>query len=39
MTEKEALAVAKKYGLQEEIQALLDEGLSPEDALEDWDIL
>lgn len=39
MTEEQALATAKKYGLEEEIQYLLDKGFSPLEALEYWDII
>ena len=39
MTPKEALIIASKYNLVYEIQQELDAGLSPEDALEEWDIL
>lgn len=39
MTELEAIKIAKKYGLEKEIQELIDyEGLSPEQALREWDI-
>lgn len=39
MTEKEALEIARAEGLEYEIQELLNLGYTPEEALEDWDIL
>lgn len=39
MTEEQALATAEKYGLEEEIQYLIDRGFSPLEALEYWDII
>lgn len=39
MTKEEALEIAREYCLEAEIQELLDEGFTPEEALEDWDIL
>lgn len=38
ITEEEALRVANKYGLYNEIKELLDEGMTPEEALKEWDI-
>jgi len=37
-TEKEALARAKEYGLEEEVAMAMKQGLTPDEALEDWDI-
>lgn len=39
MSAKEAIATAKKYGLEWEIERAIKNGYSPEQALEDWDIL
>ena len=39
MTSKQAIFEARKYGLEEEIRRELASGLSPEEALEEWDIL
>ena len=39
MTAKEAIFEARKYGLEEEIRQELTSGLTPEEALEEWDIL
>lgn len=37
MTAKEALLIAAKYNLTKEIQQELASGLSPEEALYEWD--
>jgi len=39
MTSKQAIFEARKYGLEEEVRQELASGLSPEEALEEWDIL
>lgn len=39
MTKKEAIIIARKYNLEREIRQELEAGLSPEDALSEWDIL
>ena len=39
MTSKEAIFEARKYGLEEEIRQELASGLTPEEALREWDIL
>ena len=39
MTPKQAIFEARKYGLEEEIRQELASGSSPEEALEEWDIL
>lgn len=39
MTAEYALALAAKYGLQDEVQYCLDHGDSPETALREWDLL
>lgn len=39
MTPKEAIFESRKYGLEEEIRQELASGLTPEQALEEWDIL
>ena len=38
MTKKEAIIVARKYNLEAEIRQELASGLTPEEALEEWDI-
>ncbi len=39
MNRQEAIAVAMKYGLEEEVNYYMDHGYSPEAALSEWDIL
>ena len=39
MSIKDAIATAKKYNLEWEVERLLKTGYSPEDALREWDIL
>ena len=39
MTPKEAIMIARKYNLEAVIRQELASGLSPEDALREWDIL
>lgn len=39
MTDEEALEIAQEYNLEWEVQELLNEGYTPEEALEEWDIL
>ena len=38
MTSKEAIQIARKYNLEYEIRQELNSGLTPEEALEEWDI-
>lgn len=38
MTPKEAIFIARKYNLEREIRQELESGLSPEEALFEWDI-
>lgn len=38
MTPKDAIMLARKYNLEAEIRQELASGLSPEDALQEWDI-
>jgi hypothetical protein len=38
MTPKEAIQLARKYNLEVEVRQELASGLSPEEALEEWDI-
>ena len=38
MTPKEAIQIARKYNLEYEIRKELNSGLTPEEALEEWDI-
>lgn len=37
-TRDEALKRAKKYGLEEEVTEAMKHGLTPDQALQDWDI-
>ena len=39
MTAFEAIQIARKYNLEAEIRQELASGLTPEQALEEWDIL
>ena len=39
MTPKEAIQIARKYNLEYEIRQELNSGLTPEEALEEWDIV
>ena len=39
MTLFEAIIIARKYNLEYEIRQELNSGLTPEEALEEWDIL
>jgi len=39
MTSKEAIMIARKYNLEAEVRQELTSGLTPEQALEEWDIL
>ena len=38
MTKKEAIQISRKYNLEAEVRQELDAGLTPEEALEEWDI-
>lgn len=38
MTTFEAIQIARKYNLEYEIRQELNSGLSPEEALQEWDI-
>lgn len=38
MSKKEAIMIARKYNLECEIRQELSSGLTPEEALEEWDI-
>lgn len=38
MTPKDAIQIARKYNLETEIRQELASGLTPEQALEEWDI-
>lgn len=37
-TRPEALAIAKKYGLEYEVIKAMDHGCTPDEALQEWDI-
>jgi hypothetical protein len=37
-TRAEALAMAKKYGLEWEVLQAMDHGCTPDEALQEWDI-
>ena len=39
MTTVEAITIARKYNLEAEIRQELASGLSPEEALEEWDLI
>lgn len=39
MTAKEAIFLARKYNLEQEVRQELAAGLTPEEALREWDIL
>lgn len=39
MTPKEAIQLARKYNLEKEIRMELAAGLTPEEALQEWDIV
>jgi hypothetical protein len=39
MTKKDAIFLARKYNLEEEVRQELEAGLTPEQALEEWDIV
>lgn len=39
LTSKEAIMIARKYNLEHEVRQELSSGLTPEEALEEWDIL
>lgn len=38
MTREEAIAIANKYNLQVEVIWCMDNGYTPEEALEEWDL-
>jgi len=39
MTPREAIQIARKYNLEAEVRQELASGLTPEEALQEWDIL
>lgn len=39
MTPKDAIFLARKYNLEQEIRQELAAGLTPEEALREWDII
>ena len=39
MTSRDAIILSRKYNLEAEVRQELASGLSPEQALEEWDIL
>lgn len=39
LTSKEAIMIARKYNLEAEVRQELASGLTPEEALQEWDIL
>lgn len=39
MTPYEAIQIARKYNLEAEVRQELASGLTPEEALQEWDIL
>lgn len=38
LTAKEAIFIARKYNLEKEIRQALASGMTPEEALDEWDI-
>lgn len=38
LTSKEVIMIARKYNLEREVRQELSSGLTPEEALEEWDI-
>lgn len=38
-TYNEALTLAKRWGLEREFKVCINEGMSPTEALEEWDLL
>ena len=38
LTSKEAIMIARKYNLEAEVRQELASGLTPEEALEEWDV-
>ena len=39
LTSKEAIIIARKYNLEAQVRQEVASGLTPEQALEEWDIL
>ena len=39
MTSRDAIILSRKYNLEAEVRQELASGLTPEEALEEWDIL
>lgn len=39
MTREEALEIASEYGLEFEVETMIDAGLTPEEALLEWDLV
>lgn len=39
LTSKEAIMIARKYNLEAEVRQELASGLTPEEALSEWDII
>jgi len=39
LSSKDAIMIARKYNLEAEIRQELASGLSPEEALEEWDLV
>ena len=39
MTPKEAIMIARRYNLEAEVRQELASGLTPEEALQEWDII
>ena len=39
MTPKEAIMIARRYNLEAEVRQELASGLTPEEALKEWDII
>lgn len=37
-TRENAIAIARNYGLEHEVMVAMEHGLSPDEALQEWDI-
>lgn len=38
MTREEALEIARRYNLEEEVEFDMNQGMTPEEALDEWDM-
>lgn len=37
LTKEEAIELAKQYGVEQEVQYLIEHGFTPDEALREWD--